>query len=221
MRSRRNREISIFSMSALDLFASALGAFLILMIIMFPYYKKETDSLKKLNESQQALGTCKEESNRQQHNLAQCKEKLAASMLLVSMSWEADRGGHDEDGGADVDLHVTDPEGYVYWYKKSNSPTGSDYPTQARISLDITHTPGYEVFEEPRIRSGTYGIAMQLYGAGTSSGPIKVRLKIYTVNGITEVPVIILHPESDLKRMMPVATVTVGGQGDIQVHLTQ
>ena len=35
---RRNREVSIFSMSALDLFASALGAFILLAIVMFPHF---------------------------------------------------------------------------------------------------------------------------------------------------------------------------------------
>ena len=35
---RRNREISIFSMSALDLFASALGAFILIAIVIFPYF---------------------------------------------------------------------------------------------------------------------------------------------------------------------------------------
>ena len=35
---RRSREVSIFSMSALDLFASALGAFILLAIVMFPYF---------------------------------------------------------------------------------------------------------------------------------------------------------------------------------------
>ena len=35
---RRNREVSIFSMSALDLFASALGAFILIAIVMFPYF---------------------------------------------------------------------------------------------------------------------------------------------------------------------------------------
>ena len=35
---RRNREISIFSMSALDLFASALGAFILLAVVIFPYF---------------------------------------------------------------------------------------------------------------------------------------------------------------------------------------
>ena len=35
---RKNREVSIFSMSALDLFASALGAFILITVVMFPYF---------------------------------------------------------------------------------------------------------------------------------------------------------------------------------------
>ena len=35
---RRSREINIFSMSALDLFASALGAFILIAIVIFPYF---------------------------------------------------------------------------------------------------------------------------------------------------------------------------------------
>lgn len=41
---RRNRDINIFSMSALDLFASALGAFILIAVIALPYYLK-TDHL--------------------------------------------------------------------------------------------------------------------------------------------------------------------------------
>lgn len=39
---RRNREINVFSMSALDLFASALGAFILLAIVIFPYFPNTT-----------------------------------------------------------------------------------------------------------------------------------------------------------------------------------
>lgn len=38
MKSRR-RSISIFSISALDLFAAALGAFILIVLVLFPYYK--------------------------------------------------------------------------------------------------------------------------------------------------------------------------------------
>lgn len=39
MRSNR-RNISVFSISALDLFAAALGAFILIVLVLFPYYKK-------------------------------------------------------------------------------------------------------------------------------------------------------------------------------------
>lgn len=39
MRSRQ-RTISVFSVSALDLFAAALGAFILIVLILFPYYQK-------------------------------------------------------------------------------------------------------------------------------------------------------------------------------------
>ncbi|MEM1087075.1 MAG: VWA domain-containing protein [Pseudomonadota bacterium] len=39
MRTRR-RQVSVFSMSALDLFAAALGAFILIVLILFPYYNR-------------------------------------------------------------------------------------------------------------------------------------------------------------------------------------
>ena len=49
----RNREINIFNMSMLDVLSCALGAFLVIMIVLFPYYRKETidyqQIIKKLN----------------------------------------------------------------------------------------------------------------------------------------------------------------------------
>ena len=40
---RRKRDINIFSMSALDLFASALGAFILIAIVIFPYFPNTID----------------------------------------------------------------------------------------------------------------------------------------------------------------------------------
>jgi hypothetical protein len=36
---RPNRDMTVFSLSAIDLFASALGAFILLVMILFPYYQ--------------------------------------------------------------------------------------------------------------------------------------------------------------------------------------
>ena len=41
---RPNRDISIFSTSAVDLFASALGAFILLVMLLFPYYRNAGDN---------------------------------------------------------------------------------------------------------------------------------------------------------------------------------
>lgn len=41
MKKRPDRQIEIFSMSAIDLFAAAMGAFALLAIILLPYYQKE------------------------------------------------------------------------------------------------------------------------------------------------------------------------------------
>lgn len=38
---KKNREITVFSISALDLFCSAMGVFMILCFVLFPYYQKK------------------------------------------------------------------------------------------------------------------------------------------------------------------------------------
>lgn len=43
----RNREINIFNLSMLDVISGAMGAFLILMVVALPYYKKDTINLTK------------------------------------------------------------------------------------------------------------------------------------------------------------------------------
>ena len=86
---RRSREVSIFSMSALDLFASALGAFILIAIVMFPYFPNTADQ-GDLDEVRDALD-----------------RERRRKFLLVTISWD------DED---DVDLHVVDPAGNEFHY---------------------------------------------------------------------------------------------------------
>ena len=38
---RRNREIVIFNLSAIDLFCSGMGAVMVLMVLLMPYYGKK------------------------------------------------------------------------------------------------------------------------------------------------------------------------------------
>ena len=57
----RNREISVFSISALDLFASALGAFILIAIVLMPYFlgvdRQEVAQLRQAVTQAQAVET--------------------------------------------------------------------------------------------------------------------------------------------------------------------
>ncbi|RLC16231.1 MAG: hypothetical protein DRI57_11555 [Deltaproteobacteria bacterium] len=59
----RNREINIFNLSMLDVISGALGAFLIIMIILFPFYKKEPiDYQRNIRELTQQLEAARQRS---------------------------------------------------------------------------------------------------------------------------------------------------------------
>src|SRR5690606_27987601 len=51
---RPSRELNIFSISALDLFASAMGAFILIAVILFPYYQQNARILQELKEAKAA-----------------------------------------------------------------------------------------------------------------------------------------------------------------------
>lgn len=55
---RRSRELNLFNMSALDLFASGMGAFIVIAVILFPYYLKNEDVInenRKLKQTKSSL----------------------------------------------------------------------------------------------------------------------------------------------------------------------
>src|SRR5258708_5910330 len=145
---RPHRHIEIFSMSVLDMFASALGAFIMCSVILFPYYSKK-DVSKELAAATDALSQQKvqlesrrheaqdlEQRNRRQQQelegahraqveltrchagLNQCQVALAKTFLLITVEW---------DMKVNVDLHVTDPRGNeFYWFKPNKD--GRDFP---------------------------------------------------------------------------------------------
>ena len=65
----RSKEINVFNMSALDLFASALGAFILISVVLFPYFPNTGDSQERVDEVKAQL----EQSNTQ---LAQTSAQL-------------------------------------------------------------------------------------------------------------------------------------------------
>ena len=85
---RRSREVVIFSMSALDLFASALGAFILVTIVLLPYYLKHDDVVRdnnkmreKIVELEQTVSTSvsKTKLEQAQKQIDQLQEKIQTS----------------------------------------------------------------------------------------------------------------------------------------------
>lgn len=74
---RRNREINIFNMSALDLFASALGAFILLFAILMPYYLKTSKIVIQENIDLKAqLKECQAQISSLQGQVAELQEQV-------------------------------------------------------------------------------------------------------------------------------------------------
>lgn len=215
MRHRKNREINIFSMAALDLFACALGAFFLLMIILFPYYKKDNETLQKLEKSEVALKSCQNQSQQASQLLQQCKRQLSSGILLAMLSWDTDDKMSVK--ANDIDIFVTDPNGFEYSFKNQTNPN-----SRASISLDIQATPGFEVFEEPDIRPGTYSFSIALYkGSQYGTSKLNARVRFYTKDGGKTAPVIRIDPSQDAGRLFKVGNIVVGSNGEVDIQFLQ
>ena len=73
----RNREFSILNMSFLDVICGAMGAFLIVMVILMPYYKKEAqDFLQSIGNLKQELAETTQRLEETELELAEVRREL-------------------------------------------------------------------------------------------------------------------------------------------------
>ena len=176
-------------MSALDLFASAMGAFLLIAVMALPYYLKTDKSLvqdiqklkKKIETISNKLSKCQsknselQEQNRQitQQNKKMQKE-LTKTFCVIKLSWESS-------SKEDVDLHVTDPEGREFSYKK-RSYSGSS----ASLTVDSKGVKkGAEVWIDKELHPGTYLIEYVYY---SGSGSISINGMVLTKSFTEDLP---------------------------------
>jgi len=79
---RPSRNIEIFSMSVLDMFASALGAFIMVAIILFPYYQKNRPAKEMLDAAVAELKRTQEDvdKTKAQAEKAELQDKLLRAL---------------------------------------------------------------------------------------------------------------------------------------------
>jgi hypothetical protein len=238
---RPNRTIEIFSMSVLDLFASALGGFIMISIILFPNYMKQEKTAVQLAETQAKLkqttakldrsedslraamlakdqqsmtaSQCEANEAALQQQLAAKDKQLASCQAALANTFVVVAVEWSESGAYDIDLHVTDPEGHEFYWAKNNR-TRSDFPnTEAQLSYDNTRGPGVELWQNPRAEPGTYRIDYVYY---TGSVPVSVKGNIFYRDGRKELPPVTL---TATQRRRSVANVIVRRNGNVDIRL--
>lgn len=75
---RRNRTIEIFSLSAIDLFASALGAFIVVTAILIPYYPNMKDGGETLARLETRIGDYQDQQAAAEQALQETQAAIAA-----------------------------------------------------------------------------------------------------------------------------------------------
>jgi hypothetical protein len=92
MKKRADREANVFSLSAVDLFAAAMGAFALLAIILLPYYQKEVRERTPENAIADLLRAAEQSSVETVEQKKALEAKRAASVQAVSdIQSEADK----------------------------------------------------------------------------------------------------------------------------------
>ena len=201
---KRLKEINIFSMSVVDLFACALGSFILIALILFPYYLK-SDPVPCPVCPPSACPIC-EECPPPCPEVPECPVCPPQSVekkdyLLVLMSWES---------RDDVDMYIKDPTGAVYNYQNTeyaHSP--------AKFAEDNLTGPGNEIWiHPPEVTPGIYEVSYHYY-AQRSSSVLVEEAKIVTQENLYSIPNCRLIREGERQL---VATINVDRARNIRVN---
>lgn len=216
---RRKREISVFNLSMLDVIASAMGAFLIIMVVLLPYYKND-EIIQQLREQvqqqqtelerQQETITQQQQQIQQQENRIEelenqnqhLREQLANTFLIIVIDWKTK--DHD------VDLHVIDPAGHEFYYEKTTFPG-----VPGELSEDERYGPGVEVWEITQAPQGDYKIYYKFYEKHGNSEPAVVKGRVYFRDGVKHFQKITLRRQGEKPF---IATITVKSDGKVSVR---
>jgi len=139
---RPSREINIFSVSALDLFASAMGSFILIAVMLFPYYQKsaivrDLDLVFVMD----TTGSMGKEIKSMQQNLILTARVLrkASPRLRVGFVVYRDRGAKEAYLVRSLPLTAMDPPGEQRlqdFINQLDAKGGGDWPEAVEAGLE-------------------------------------------------------------------------------------
>ena len=148
---RKSREISIFSMSALDLFASALGAFILIAVVMFPFFPNTgTADQRDLDEALERLQQEEEDNAGLQDVLSEIRQdlerRLEAARAAAQREVDAARQDAEEAREETTGLQQELSEAEVELQEVQDELRRVRLPhLDLVIALDITASMGNEI----------------------------------------------------------------------------
>ena len=239
----RSREINIFSMSALDLFASVLGAFILIAVVLFPYFPNTGDSAERVAEvraqlaqaqgqlqaSQSQIGICETQRQEVQAALDACEEQRRASVSQDALGACESRNQQLES-----DLETCQAQArkkfllvLMSWSTSDDidlhviDPAGREFfyadgahsGSRAKLEEDNTRGPGNEIWLHPAAEPGTYRVYYKYFGR-RSDGGVRVRGAVLTPDGRSSFPARRLRREGEKPL---IATIEVDAEGNMRV----
>lgn len=212
----RNREISIFNLSMLDVISGAMAAFLIIMVVLLPYYRKEhidyqaaIDELRRelaaadsaAAQARQRVAALEADLQRAEASNAELASKLAKTFLVLYVRW---------DTRDDVDLHIIDPAGAHFYFERK---TIAGRP--GVLSEDTIVGPGNEVWEVRDAPPGEYRVRVQLFEVKDSRKPVVVKGRVFHRDGSDSFDETRLSTE---REFADVAIITIAADGSVTLR---
>lgn len=169
---RRSREISVFNLSMLDMFACALGAFVILTVISLA--KQQEAERAKADCEKQPCGErcpceiycevmCDRDCPCREHCPVDCERDCKCEppppFVVIILRWEKEKVG------VDIDLHVTDSNGRKCSFESRTGCAGE-------LVYDHTRHGTTEAFVAPKVRvsSTRWKVHFDYYGDNGGRG---------------------------------------------------
>ena len=241
----RSRDINIFSMSALDLFASALGAFILIAVVLFPYFPNTGDSSERVAEVRAQLEQVQSQLQASQAQLSACdtqRQELRAALdaceeqLQSSVSQDALGACESRNQQLEANLETCQAQArkkfllvLMSWGTPDDidlhviDPAGREFSyanrtrsgSRAKLEEDNTRGPGNEIWLHPAAEPGTYRVYYHYFGRRSQQGR-RVRVRGAVLTPEGRSPL----PDRTLRREGEkplIATITVDAEGNMRV----
>ncbi len=153
--------------------------------------KSELEKLKQIPDQRTMVAEMQkkiEELIKQNQELS--KREIASvdkKFMMISAIWLTEK--HD------VDLYVTDPDGFVYNFKNKRGPS-----SVASFEIDSRFGPGLELWKTEDLKPGKYQIEVKLYKQYENTKDAEVKVHVVTSKGSQYLPSAILNLKTKEKK---------------------